>query len=343
MSEQFMQVSEDDTSKITIQDVATALGISKTTVSRAISGKGRIGEATRSKVLDYIETHGYKPNPMAKGLAQQRTFNIGWVMPGDSSITELPFFQSCMSGVLEEAAANDYDVILSIIYENDITGLERMVKGNKVDGVILGRTLISDPNVRYLKESGIPFVVIGSSNEEDVVQVDNDHINACESLTTALIDKGLKNIVVIGGNDNHVVNLSRRTGFERAVSKKSVDNNIVSKICMNADNTQSVNSIVDEALENKVECIICMDDKICTLVLDKLREDDVSIPSTIKVASFYNSELIKNARPRITAIQYSPKLLGHKACSTLLDYINGEKVPMKTLMQYEVLLKGSTE
>ena len=68
---------------ITIGDVADALGISKTTVSRAISGKGRIGEATRQRVLDYIRENNYKPNPMAKGLADQKTYNICWVVPGD--------------------------------------------------------------------------------------------------------------------------------------------------------------------------------------------------------------------------------------------------------------------
>ena len=68
---------------ITISDVAEALGVSKTTVSRAISGKGRIGEATRQKVLAYIEEHDYKPNVIARGLAQSKTFNLCVVMPED--------------------------------------------------------------------------------------------------------------------------------------------------------------------------------------------------------------------------------------------------------------------
>lgn len=69
--------------KITIDDVAKALGISKTTVSRAISGKGRVGNSTRAKVMEFIEKHNYRPNVMARALAQQRTFNIGVVWPCD--------------------------------------------------------------------------------------------------------------------------------------------------------------------------------------------------------------------------------------------------------------------
>ncbi len=67
---------QKNSSSITITDVADALGISKTTVSRAISGKGRIGADTRQKVMDYIEMYNYKPNIIAKSLANSRTYNI---------------------------------------------------------------------------------------------------------------------------------------------------------------------------------------------------------------------------------------------------------------------------
>ena len=88
-------------SKMTISDVAEALNISKTTVSRAISGKGRIGAKTRRRVLEYIEEHNYKPSVIAKGLAQSKSYNIGWVMPSDYSVVDLPFFQKCLMGLLD--------------------------------------------------------------------------------------------------------------------------------------------------------------------------------------------------------------------------------------------------
>ena len=88
---------------ITISDIAEALGVSKTTVSRAISGKGRIGEETRKKVLDYIEKCDYKPNVIARGLAQSKTFNLCVVMPGNYAIVDLPFFQEVIAGIQEIA------------------------------------------------------------------------------------------------------------------------------------------------------------------------------------------------------------------------------------------------
>ena len=90
---------------ITIADVAEALGVSKTTVSRAISGKGRIGRETRERVLAYIEEHDYKPNVIAKGLAQSKTYNICVVMPGEYDVVDLTFFQECLFGIQEIAGS----------------------------------------------------------------------------------------------------------------------------------------------------------------------------------------------------------------------------------------------
>lgn len=339
-SNEYKQVSEENT-KITIQDVADALGISKTTVSRAISGKGRIGEATRQRVLEYIEKNDYKPNPIAKGLAQQRTYNIGWVMPGDTKIAELPFFQKCMAGVSEEAASVDYDVLLSLVYKHSITNLERLVKGNKVDGIVLGRTLVDDENVSYLKASGIPFVAVGSTTQEDVIQVDNDHVNACKELTISLLNSGIRKFVLIGGKENHVVNQSRKTGYELGLNSGVGDCEIDSKIYMNSDSLEAVEKIVDSSIEDEVECIICMDDLICNFVLECLQNRDISIPDRMKIASFYNSEIISSSD--ITAVQFNPKALGAQACKILISYINGEKVPEKTHMNYQLLIKGSTK
>jgi DNA-binding LacI/PurR family transcriptional regulator len=86
-----------------------------------------------------------------------------------------------------------------------------------------------------------------------------------------------------------------------------------------------------------------MDDRICYEVLRKLYRMQVKVPDQIKVASFYNSDILANYQPAITTLQYDPKELGEVACHTLLDYINGVDVSKKTLLSYEVLLKNSTQ
>ena len=81
---------------VTIHDVAKDLGVSPSTVSRAISGKGRIGNETRERILNYIEEHNYHPNAAAQSLANSRTGNIAMVLPEVKTLAEMPFFQHCM-------------------------------------------------------------------------------------------------------------------------------------------------------------------------------------------------------------------------------------------------------
>ena len=132
----------EEEKNITIADVAQALGVSKTTVSRAISGKGRIGKETKERVLAYIEEHDYKPNVIAKGLAQSKTYNLCAVMPGDDDVVDLTFVQECLFGIREIAGIMGYDILLSICKNDDISSLERIIANHKVDGVILMRTFV---------------------------------------------------------------------------------------------------------------------------------------------------------------------------------------------------------
>lgn len=76
--------------------------------------KGRIGQETRDRVLKYIEEHDYKPNVIAKGLAQSKTYNLCVVMPGDYDVVDLTFFQECLFGIQEIAGIMEYDILLSI-------------------------------------------------------------------------------------------------------------------------------------------------------------------------------------------------------------------------------------
>ncbi len=327
---------------ITIGDVAEALGVSKTTVSRAISGKGRIGAETTKRVLDYIKENHYRPNVVAKGLAKSKTYNIGWAMPGDSNVSDLPFFQRCMMGISEVAASGDYDILISMVFDRDISQLKSIVKNRKVDGIILGRTLVEDEGIKFLKKSDMPFVVIGSSVDDGVIQIDNDHVKACKELTAIVIMKGVRRLALIGGSTNHVVNLTRREGFEMGLMEQGIPVN-QELIYMDCETDSAVERAVDNCLRNRAECIITTDDRICHSVLEKLGRDGVRIPDQLKVASFYSSIMLENNQPAITSLHYDPKELGIVACKTLFDYLAGKEVQKKVLLGYEVVLKGSTQ
>ena len=314
---------------ITISDVAEALGVSKTTVSRAISGKGRIGEETKQRVLEYIEANDYKPNVIAKSLAQSKTYNICVVMPGDYALVDLPFFQEAIMGIQEIASQMEYDILLSICQQDDITGLERVISNRKVDGVVLLRTFEEDKQIEFLKGKKVPFVATGSTSYSGVKQIDHDHESACRELTSIVLMNNLSRVALLGGNEDAF-----------AMAGKEVDSEL---LFMNLENRVNINHAVEEALERKAECILCMDDGICSQVLRKLRQAHIKVPAEVKVASFYNSSVLQNNVPSITSLAFDAKELGIVACKNLLSQIEGEEVPSKMLLSYEVILKESTK
>lgn len=81
-------------------------------------------------------------------------------------------------GICEETAIQDYDVVVTTVKEDDITFLKRLIHNQKVDGVILTRSLVNDAPANFLKECGIPFVVIGSCEDNEIIQIDNNHVEA---------------------------------------------------------------------------------------------------------------------------------------------------------------------
>ncbi|MBO5260120.1 MAG: LacI family DNA-binding transcriptional regulator [Agathobacter sp.] len=332
----------NDQKNITISDVAEALGISKTTVSRAISGKGRIGEDTRQKVLSYIEEHNYKPNVIAKGLAQSKTYNLCVVMPGNYALVDLPFFQEAIMGIQEIAGMMGYDILLCISQENDISSLERVISNHKVDGVILLRTFLMDPQIEFLKHRDVPFVTAGSTNYKNVKQVDHDHESACRELTSIILMRQMRRIALLGGNENIVVNRNRYKGFLGAYDQLNMTRD-TDLTYLNLESKAFIDRAVDEVLEKKVDCIICMDDAICSQVLRKLRQEHVKVPQDLKLASFYNSSVLENSVPSITSLTFDAREIGMEVCKNLLAQVEGEEVSERTLLSYEVVLKESTK
>ena len=139
-----------------------------------------------------------------------------------------------------------------------------------------------------------------------------------------------------------MVNRSRRDGYLKAFSELNIPvNNDI--IYMNSDSKPMVVRAVTDALDKEVDCILCTDDMITEFALDEIRKQGLSIPDDIRIASFYNSPVLENHRPAITSLDYDPKQIGAEACNTLFALMNGEDIPKKRLLQYDVTLKRSTQ
>lgn len=327
---------------VTIHDVAKELGVSPSTVSRAISGKGRIGNDTRVKILKFIEENNYHPNAAAQSLARARTGNIAIVLPEVKTLAEMPFFQNCMYAAGEIAQLNDYDLLVVNGDGVDTSSLERLIRNKKVDGMILSRTYLNDVYSRLLQENEMPFVCIGQIPDSACIQIDHDNLAACRELTEILLSKSMQSIAYLGSGMGQMVNRIRYQGYEQAHldGGRQINSSLV---YLNLDSKCKIEQAVDELLKKNVDCILCQDDIICDVVVHKLEERKVAVPEDMKIASCHYSKLLEHYPIGITSLRFNVEELGRTACRALLELIEGKEVPSRILLDYEVRLKESTK
>lgn len=334
----------DTSSRVmTIDDIAEALGVSASTVSRSISGKGNIGQATRERVLQYIKAHNFHLNSAAQGLAKSRTNNIAIILPEAKTLVEMPFFHTCMYGVEAMARERDYGLMVLITDGRNTEPLERMIGHRKVDGVLLTRTYEDDFFAAYLKEQKIPFVTIGQTGIPDVIQVDHDNRSACRDLVSMLFGFGLRRIAYLGCGMEQMVNRNRVAGYRDACSEQNPKSGPNEKLIFTElEERSQVEQAVDAMVKQKADCLVCQDDYICDIVLHRLTQKGVQIPGQMKVASCHYSRLLDNYPITVTSLKLDTSELGRKACQVLLDRLGGATVPGVTLLDYEIVAGEST-
>ncbi len=329
----------------TIDDIARQLGVSKTTVSRAISGKGRISEATRQKVLAYIHECNYRPNAAARALAESRTYNLALVIPRSFIKLDLPHIRQSMSAICEEAFLQDYNTLICLSTDDSCAHLQRIISNRKVDGVILSRTVEHDNLVDILIQNNVPFATMGtlppSAHGKATVEADHDQVGGCRAFSTAFLRCGTGKVALLGDDLSYIVNQSRLSGFTQALSDygmKEQDAVIRTGIHTESQCAQAV----DHLLLEGVHRFLAMDDGICLNILNHLQERRVRIPEEIQVASLYDSDVLSNYQPAVSALHFDAAELGRATCRELLCCLKGSAYDPSPLLGYRIQMRQST-
>lgn len=321
---------------VTQKEIAEALGLSKTTVSRALSGKGRIGEETRNKILKYMKDH------QAKEEGIQPTRLLGVALPADRNINMNHFFTECLYGVCEAAAYMNYNVLVMKVMEGDISEIVDVVEGKKIDAVILTRSMENDLAMQYLEKADFPIGLAGQCANENVITVDIDNKGATEELVTMMIAKGFRRFALILEEINYVVNRNRYDGFMNALMKSGISKKkqyiYTGKVYDNV-----LEMVMADILSNKTDCIVCGDDELCVRAMSWLQGEGYRIPRDIAIVSLYNGSALNLMRPSVTAIDTSARGVGAELGKQVCHFLQGERYRKKTLLNYEILIRKSTD
>ena len=209
-----------------LKELATKLGLSPTTVSRALNGYPEVNEATRERVMAAAKRHNYRPNTRAIRLATGRALAIGHVIPLATRHEIMnPIFADFIAGAGETYSRNGYDMLLSVVPDEDEEQAYRDLKSRgSADGVILHAPRMNDPRIPLMHEIGIPFVVHGRATDTALPYswVDVNNRRAFQRATEFLLDLGHRRIGLVNGLEFMDFAIRRRTGYVDALTARGM-------------------------------------------------------------------------------------------------------------------------
>jgi LacI family transcriptional regulator len=208
-----------------LRELSTQLGLSQTTVSRAINGYPEVSEETRARVKAAAALHGYRPSAAARRLATGQSGTLGLIFPAERNMLGDLIFTEFLGGCIEKAGDLGYDITLAMA-RGSITKeavYRRTVRSARVDAMIISTPLIADPRPELLASLGMPFIVHGRTQTSTSYPfLDIDNYGAFHAATRLLLDLGHKRTALLNGECRHTYAADRKRGFLTAMTERGV-------------------------------------------------------------------------------------------------------------------------
>lgn len=327
----------------TIRDVAKLAGVSFKTVSRVINSDPYVSAETQAKVKQVIEELGYRPNITARGLAINRTFLIGLVIPEITSAA----YALMIQGVEEMATARDYSLVLCSTHHSkrkEAALVESLASTRRVDGILLFSNRIDTSFFTHLKEYHVPFVVIDREIEDESIPcVYTNNREGVYRTTSHLISTGRTRIAYITPVIDTCTTVERLEGYEQAMREHGLDYQGRTIVDHTGDRSKGFMAMTQLlAREDRPDGVVAFNDLLAIGAMQAIREQGLRVPDDIAVAGFDDIEAASLVEPALTTVRQPLHDIGQTACSVLLNLINGEKpASNKTVFDPALIVRRS--
>lgn len=333
--------------QITLKGIADMLGVSHTTVSRALKDHPDISQEMKLKVQELAKQLHYFPNTLAVNLRKNRTNNIGVVIPEISNY----FFPSVLRGIEEVFQSKGYYVLImqtneSVLREKEMV---EILMGNRVAGLLVSVTSETKNYNHFesVEDAGIPIVYFDKVvKNEDVFKVEIDGEKDAYEGTIHLLDSGFKNIAMIAGNPNMSISEKRISGYKQALKDSGVK--FLSNNVLYAGNTSEAEFFIQQILsrENPPDAIFTISDQNLEGALKAIHRMKLRIPEDIALLSFSDGPLTEILNPSVSCIKHSGYQVGNKAANLLYHRIqnkDADLVPISQTIETELIIRDSTK
>ncbi|MCK0191053.1 LacI family DNA-binding transcriptional regulator [Arenibacter sp. F20364] len=334
--------------KITLKHIARELGVSISTVSKALKNSEEIGSDTKEKVQAFAKLYNYKPNNIAISLKNKRTKNIGVIIP---DIVH-HFFTTVFRGIEKYANAKGYNVIVCVSdesFDKEVINMELLANGS-IDGFIMalssGTQLKNDYNhLKEVTEQGIPLVLFDRVAED--IKCDKVYINdrkGAYNAVTKFINDGRKRIALITTDDYISVSRERAVGYTQALSDNGIvfNENLILKLpSMEIDEKM----IEDFFKREKVDAVLSVNEIFAIHSMRLVQSKGLEIPEDISFIGFTDGLLSKYASPGLTAIAQHGEQMGEIAAEILIEKVENdmeEETFVTKILEPTIIERGST-
>jgi LacI family transcriptional regulator len=331
---------------LTLEDIATTAGVSRSTVSRVVNGHPSVREDVRKRVLEVIQSTGYHPHAAARTLASQRSWTIGLVLPHSVSFffTD-PYYPHLTKGIAQACNQSDYTLALFLVgtKEDEEKIFPRVSRKGLLDGVLVQSGHHGDQGIiGHLVDAKMPLVIIGRPFRSDNVSyIDIDNINAASNAVSHLIRLGRQRIGTITGPANSTVGIDRKQGYMKALTERGrrVDETLISE----GDFTEAGGYYaMQKLLPANPDAVFAASDVMAIGAMRAAREAGLRIPDDIAFIGFDDLPIATLSDIQLTTVRQPVVQFGTKGVEMLIDQIeNNDSSPRHVIMDTELVIRAS--
>lgn len=340
------RAKESNTKQTSLMDIAKAIGISPSTVSRALHNHPDISEATKLAVNKLAIELAYQPNVLAQSLVTKSTHTLGVIIPN----LETTFFSSMLSGIQHVAAKAGYRVVIcqsDESHQTEVANIQALMN-NMIDGLLICHSLDtrSYEHVKIQLKLGIPIVQFYRVTEEvDTSRVYCQDERGSFLVTEHLIQQGCKKIALLLAPKYVTISEKRLSGYLKALDKYKIkcDEKL---ICHVDFNKNSVIQAVSHWLETipDIDGIFSISDKSAVQIIQYLKSKKMNVPNQICVAGFGNEYTGEIIEPALTTFDVNTVEIGERATNILLNkIINNSIFNEDTFIQGHLIVRDSSK
>jgi LacI family transcriptional regulator len=332
--------------QVTIKDIAEKLGISVSTVSRALKDHPDISVKTRQAVKELAKLLGYKPNLIALNLKNSKTNTIGLVVPE----IEHHFFSKIINGIEEVAYENNYNVLVvqsNESYMREVLNTQTLLS-NRVDGLLVSFSKETQDysHFQQIVDQEIPIVFYDRTIENfhaDSVMVDD--FSGAYKAVNHLISRGCKRIALYSSPQHMLIGRNRFEGYKAALEKHGITFN--KDLVYACDTFDSAIKISRSVLKkhDRPDGVFAVNDITAIGVMKTARQLGIKVPDELKVVGFENSHSSSICEPELTSVDQFGYNLGKKAAELLLKRIKLDTfdyIPENIKLKTELIVRGSS-